>query len=88
VGADASALGAVVQVDAGGLSQLRLVSGGSGTSSQDSATQHFGLGEADTVDAVTVYFPYQPEPVVVTEVAADQRVWVYADGRHTLGFAP
>jgi len=77
---DLSALGAVVQVDAGDLSQLRLVSGGSGTSSQDSPVQHFGLADSDAVDTVTVYFPYQDDPVVVSDIDADQRILVYADG--------
>ena len=83
-----AALGAVVQVDSGDLSQLRLVSGGSGTSSQDSQTQHFGLGDRSSVDSVTVYFPYQEEPVTISGVQVDQRVWVYSDGSYTTGFAP
>jgi hypothetical protein len=83
-----AALGAVVQVDAGTLSQLRMVSGGSGTSSQDSQTQHFGLGANASVDSVTVYFPYQDEPVTITGVDADQRLWVYSDGSHSTGLAP
>jgi hypothetical protein len=83
-----AALGAVVQVDAGDLSQIRMVSGGSGTTSQDSQTQHFGLGARDSVDSVTVYFPYQDAPVTITGVAVDQRVWIYSDGTHTTGWAP
>jgi hypothetical protein len=83
-----SALGAVVQVEAGELGQLRLVSGGSGTSSQDSLTQHFGLGSHDAVDSVTVWFPYQDEPVTISGVGVDQRIWVYSDGSHSTGWAP
>ena len=90
VGTDANtaALGAVIQVEAGGLSQLRMVSGGSGTSSQDSATQHFGLGAADAVDSVTVWFPYQDDPVTVSDVEPDQRLWITADGQVTAGWSP
>lgn len=83
-----SALGAVVQVEAGGLTQVRLVSGGSGTSSQDSPVQHFGLGEADSLDRITVWFPYQAEPVVVEDIAVDQRVWVQSDGHVSVGWDP
>ncbi len=83
-----AARGAVVQVDSGDLSQLRMVSGGSGTSSQDSQTQHFGLGSRDSIDSITVYFPYQEDPVTITGVGVDQRVWVYSDGSHTTGWAP
>ncbi len=90
VGTDGNtaALGAVIQVDSGDLSQLRMVSGGSGTSSQDAQTQHFGLGERDSVDSVTVYFPYQDEPVTIDDPGVDQRLWIYSDGSHSSGFAP
>ena len=83
-----AALGAVVQVDSGDLSQLRMISGGSGTSSQDAQTQHFGLGSRDSIDSVTVYFPYQEDAVTISGVDVDQRVWVYSDGTHSTGWAP
>lgn len=84
---NASAIGATVWVESGSLSQVRQVSGGSGTSSQDSFTQHFGLGSATTVDRVTVQFPHGPT-VEVEDVAADQRLWIRSDGTWSAGFAP
>lgn len=84
---NASAIGAVIQVDTESRSQLRLVSGGSGTSSQDSFTQHFGLGEDSVVERVTVHFPYG-ETVTVEGVPANERLWVYSDGTWSLGLTP
>jgi hypothetical protein len=88
LGGNSAALGAVIQVEAGDLGQLRMVSGGSGTSSQDSQTQHFGLGDRDAIDSVTVWFPYQEEPVIIAGVEVDQRLWIYSDGSHSTGWAP
>jgi hypothetical protein len=89
VGSNVSAIGAVVEVqtDAPTLHQLRMVSGGSGTSSQDSFTQHFGLGTATEVSTLTVRFPYG-DVVTIENVDADQKLWVYSDGTYTTGFAP
>lgn len=73
-------IGAVVQLTAGGVSQLRQVSGGSGTANQDSLTQHFGLGDAEAIDALTVLFPGGAE-VTVEAPSVNTRVWVCEDGR-------
>ncbi|MBN1336952.1 MAG: CRTAC1 family protein [Deltaproteobacteria bacterium] len=88
VGRNTSAIGAIVEVEAGGTVQRRMVSGGSGTSSQDSFTLHVGLGAADTVDRITVRFPYGVAEVTIEDLAADRRIWVYSDGSWTPGFAP
>ncbi len=77
--ANRSAIGAVVSVEAGGQRQLRHVSGGSGTSVQDSLTQHFGLGDADAVDELRVLFPGGAE-VIVEDPGVDRRIWVCEDG--------
>ena len=87
VGGNTSAIGATVRVEAGDLRQLRSVSGGSGTSSQDDLVQHFGLGNREVADRVEVAFPYG-ETVVVEGVDAGQRIWVYSDGRSGSGMAP
>ena len=87
VGTNTSAIGAVVEVRANGRNQLRAVSGGSGTTSQDSLVQHFGLGDATEAERITVRFPYG-ESVTIQNVAADQRVWVYSDGTAEVGWAP
>ena len=78
--ANRSAIGAVVQVTSGTVTQLRHVSGGSGTTSQDSLTQHFGLGGETAADEVRVLFPGGAE-VVVDGVEADLHLWVCEDGR-------
>lgn len=82
-----AAIGAVVEARAGALSQLRHVSGGSGTSNQDSLVQHFGLGEAELIDELIVRFP-GGATVTVEDVAADQRIWVCEDGRSAAGYHP
>ncbi len=87
VGTNTSAIGAVVEVEAGGSVQVRQVSGGSGTGCQDSMYLHFGLGERDRVDAVRVHFPYG-DTVEVRDPDADARLWVYSDGESGQGWAP
>ncbi len=69
---DRSAIGARVEVTAGGITQTRWVGTRMTTfSSHGGLRQHFGLGDADTVDEVRVVFPRGGE-VVLTDVAADQ----------------
>jgi hypothetical protein len=87
VGTNTSAIGAVVEIEFDGVTTMQPVGGASGTSSQDSFTRHFGLGESSSVDAVRVRFPYG-EVIEITDVDVDQRVWVYSDGEVGYGFAP
>jgi hypothetical protein len=68
-----SAIGARVRVVAGGVSQIREVSGGSGYLSQDSLTLEFGLGSATVVDTIVVRWPSSLTEAVVG-VAADQMI--------------
>jgi len=51
------AVGARVEVVAGGVRQLREVSAGDGYASQSTLRLHFGLGEAAAAEAVTVRWP-------------------------------
>jgi hypothetical protein len=51
------AVGAVVDVYAGGIHQIRRVGVGEGFSSQNSYTQYFGLGQNEMVDIITVTWP-------------------------------
>ncbi len=84
-----SAIGAVVKLETNGTSQLRMISGGSGTTSQDSLISHFGLGKNSMADHVTVYFPYPyGYTVTIDDVPADQRIWIMSDGSWTSGTAP
>lgn len=72
VASNRTAIGAIAWVTAGGVTTMRSVSGGNGTGCQDSATLHFGLGSATSVDAVSVWFP-GGETVEYTGVTADAR---------------
>ena len=84
-GVNAAALGATVEVDAGGVTQTRVVSGGSGSGCQDSMYLHFGLGDATEIDEVRVRFPYG-DTVAVTDVEANGRLWVWSDGETATGW--
>lgn len=65
-----AAIGATAKVTAGGKTLIRSVSGGNGTGCQDSATLHFGLGAATTIDQVEVWFP-GGATVVYSDLAVD-----------------
>jgi hypothetical protein len=54
-----SAVGAVVTLQAGGLTMKRLVRSGTSYISQDDMRQHFGLGAAAAADWVEVTWPDQ-----------------------------
>jgi hypothetical protein len=51
------AIGATVYVTAGGVRQMRRVSGGDSAHSQMDSILHFGLGDADTIDLLEVEWP-------------------------------
>ena len=51
------AVGAVARLEAGGLTALRRVDGGSGYASQHGRRLHFGLGDAERVDRLEVRWP-------------------------------
>jgi hypothetical protein len=87
-GANRAGIGATVTVSAGGRQVMRHVQGGSGQGCQDSATLHFGLGDAATVDTITVVFPGGATTTFAGPIAADQRVWLYQDGTMTAGWTP
>jgi hypothetical protein len=50
------AIGVRVEVDAGGKTISRYVSGGDSFCSQSSSTLHFGLGDATHIDAIRVFW--------------------------------
>ena len=84
-----SAIGARARVVAGGVSQIREISGGSGYASQASPAIEFGLGGSTLVDTVQVAWP-SGVTTVLTNVAADQVllvnegpiVTIYVDGSY------
>jgi hypothetical protein len=51
------AIGAIVKIFAGGLSQSRLVRGGSSYLSQSELPVTFGIGKSEKIDRVTVDWP-------------------------------
>jgi enediyne biosynthesis protein E4 len=68
--ANRDAIGARIVVEAGGLKMTRMVKGGGRhMNAQDSHTVHFGLGQAETIDSLTVYWPggeaeeFPPPPI-------------------------
>ncbi|MCB9549243.1 MAG: CRTAC1 family protein [Myxococcales bacterium] len=89
VAANRAALGATVTVEAGGRRFVRFVGGGTGQGCQDSLYLHMGLGEAASVDRISVRFPGAAAPVVFAgPFDADQRLWLYESGNVQRGFAP
>lgn len=69
------AFGGRVRIVVNGVSTVAEVDGGSSHASQNSSRIHFGLGSETTVDSVVVTFPSGIQEVL-TEVAANQIVWV------------
>jgi hypothetical protein len=57
VGYDPFAVGAVVDIRVGDAHQIREIHAGGNYKSQNERTVHFGLGDAQTVDEVTVMWP-------------------------------
>jgi hypothetical protein len=75
-----SAIGARVRVVAGGVSQIREISGGSGLCSQNSLTAEFGLGFNLLVDTIEVKWPSAKSTDIYTNVAVDQMLTLYEGG--------
>jgi hypothetical protein len=73
------AVGARVEVVAGGVRQLREVAAGDGYASQSTLRLHFGLGEAAGADEVTVRWPASGIVERFTDVAGD-RIVALAEG--------
>jgi len=60
-----SAVGAVIRVTTGELTQMREVRVGSSYLSQDPLMQHFGLGGVESIDEVRVKWPHGGETVLI-----------------------
>ncbi len=84
IAANTAAIGARVRVVAGGVSQIREVSGGGGFLSQESPTLEFGLGAAAVADTVFIDWPNGSWQVLMN-VAADQRLSVVEDDMTAVG---
>jgi hypothetical protein len=72
------AIGAKVVVMAGGVTQVRMLSGGMHMYAQNHQRLHFGLGQNERVDQITVYWPNGLVQNIY-DVAADQLLRVIED---------
>jgi hypothetical protein len=88
VAANRAAIGAVVAVEAGDVTHLRQVQGGTGQGGQDSMYLHYGLGDAATVGPIEVTFPGGETVTFDGPFDADQRLWLYEDGTVHEGWTP
>ena len=77
---NASAIGARVRIVAGGVSQIREVSGGSGFCSQNSLTAEFGLGFNLLVDTLQIQWPSAKSIDTYTNIPVDQLLTLYQGG--------
>jgi len=75
-GTNRDAVGARVILEAGGQKQLRELALGDGYSSQNSLRLHFGLGEIQQVDSLTVFWPRSGKEQRFTAVPVNQIVKV------------
>jgi hypothetical protein len=70
-------IGAIVRLESGGRTQVRVRTDGAVGYCQDSSTMQFGLGNSTTVDSITIEWPSRITPVqVLTNVGIDQRLTV------------
>jgi hypothetical protein len=88
VAANRAAIGAVVELQAGGVTHLRQVQGGTGQGGQDSMYLHFGLGDATSVGPIEVTFPGGTTVTFDGPFDADQRLWLRESGTVYRGWAP
>ncbi len=70
------AVGAVVTVETGDNRQTREVSLGDGYASQSTLRQHFGLGEVEIVDRLTVFWPRTGKRTMFTDVPANRIIQI------------
>lgn len=66
------AIGATVEVMAGDLKMMRLISAGCSFFGQEPAEAYFGLGRAEKADTVTIHWPGGGGSTQLSNVAADQ----------------
>ncbi len=78
-GGNSEAIGARVELSAGGHRQLREIRAGSNYVSQNPATLSFGLGAATAIDQLTIRWP-DGEVEVIGPLAANQRLEVVQGG--------
>jgi hypothetical protein len=68
-GTSAETYGVRVVARKGNQIWTRMVDGGSGYLSQSSSTLHFGFGDTDSIDEITVYWPmHRPQVIISPEL--------------------
>ena len=75
-GINRRAIGATVQVTAGGQTTMRLISAGCSFYGQEPAEACFGLGQANVADSVVIDWPSGAGSTVLSDVAVNQIVTV------------
>jgi hypothetical protein len=80
-GANASGIGAVIEVVAGGVTQVVTIDGGFGLGVQNGLTAMVGLGSACTIDAIRVHWPDAAHTVTeVDDVLPNYTIEITQDG--------
>jgi hypothetical protein len=70
------AVGARVTIEIDGRKQMREIALGAGYASQSSLRQHFGLGEDEQVDTLTVFWPKTGETSTFERIPANQTIQI------------
>ncbi|MGV6814659.1 MAG: CRTAC1 family protein [Phycisphaerales bacterium] len=78
--ANVHGIGTVVEIQTGTKAQIREVRAGENYKAQNEYTMHFGLGEADVVDTITIKFP-GGETRTLTGAPANRQWILYPQGR-------
>jgi hypothetical protein len=87
VASNRAALGASVTISSNGDSRVRYVPGGTGQGDQDSLYLHYGVGDWDTIDTITVLFPGGVSVEYPGPHDVNQRLWLYEDGTFQAGWS-
>jgi hypothetical protein len=75
-GPNSHAIGAVIRVEAGGQSQIRVITAGTSFLGQEPAEAFFGLGDITAIDHVTIDWP-DGQTTVFDDVEVDQVITLY-----------
>ncbi len=75
-----AAIGARVRIRVGDTVQMRQVEGGKGTTTQNSLTLHFGLGDAAGADELEITWPTWPPQSEVFQAVTGNRTVTYIEG--------
>lgn len=81
-----NAVGATLELEAGGVKQTRELRSGEGLSGQNRLETHFGLGQAPAINSLRILWPSGRE-TVLEDLQADQLVQVYENPEHNGGVA-